>query len=252
MYGPDGQLYYSSMEFNRDAGSYLNGQERDIFVRTDVFAASSPGTNLTSGITGNLFWPAIAPDNQEMAVIRKLGANAEAANTTGVGRIVTIDLSPFAPSGEQIDDTAAVASRIGYLASKGVATPNGQLINDDKYYIAFARSFDGGPTTEVQLLRAERTQAALGAFIAQQTNANNPFGAAIDGPSFGEFKVTNPRRVMCYLYNNTQLMVKNVTSPASGGIGTRIYTLDPDLSSTNIPSQPVWPAPFDDFAPLPR
>ncbi len=252
MYGPDGQLYYSSMEFNRDAGSYLNGQERDIFVRTDVFAASSPGTNLTSGITGNLFWPAIAPDNQEMAVIRKLGANPEAANTTGVGRIVTIDLSPFAPSGEQIDDTAAVASRIGYLASKGVATPNGQLINDDKYYIAFARSFDGGPTTEVQLLRAERTQAALGAFIAQQTNANNPFGAAIDGPSFGEFKVTNPRRVMCYLYNNTQLMVKNVTSPASGGIGTRIYTLDPDLSSTNIPSQPVWPAPFDDFAPLPR
>jgi hypothetical protein len=47
-------------------------------------------------------------------------------------------------------------------------------------------------------------------------------------------------------------MAKNVTSPAAGGIGTQIYQLDPDIVSTNIPSQPVWPAPFDVFAPLPR
>jgi hypothetical protein len=57
---------------------------------------------------------------------------------------------------------------------------------------------------------------------------------------------------MCYIYQNTQLMAKNVTSPAAGGIGTQIYQLDPDIVSTNIPSQPVWPAPFDVFAPLPR
>jgi hypothetical protein len=104
----------------------------------------------------------------------------------------------------------------------------------------------------VELLRAERSQAALGAFIVQQLNASNPFCAAIDGTSGAEFTVYNPRRVMCFLYNDTELRVKNVTSPASGGIGSLITTLDPGLASTNIPSQPTFPAPFDVFDPLPR
>lgn len=261
MFGPqvtgvdNGRLYFSSIEFDRTTGNYLGGTERDIFVRSDIFAASGPGTNLTSGITGNLFWPAIAPDNADMAVIRKLstGDLSVDAQPVGVGQIVTYNISPFAPSGEQIDVTASAASRISFVASKGIApTGGGALINPDKYYIAFARSFDGGITTQVELLRDERTQSALGAFITQQQNASNPFTAAVDGPSSGEFKVTNPRRVMAFLYNNTELRVKNITSPASGGIGTTITTLDADLSATNIPSQPVWPAPFDAFDPLPR
>lgn len=266
MFGPqvdgaadNGRLYFSSIEFNRDTGAYLANTERDIFVRSDIFAASGPGVNLTSGIAGNLFWPTISPDNFDMAVVRKIinqggvGDITIDAQPVGVGKIVTINLAPFAPSGEQIDVTASAASRIGFLPSKGVAPfGGGPLVDDDRYYIAFARSFDGGWTTQVELLRDERTQAALGAFITQQQNANNPFAAAVDGAAAGQFKVTNPRRVMCYLYNNTQLMVKNVTSPSSGGIGTSIVTLDPDLASTNIPSQPVWPAPFDVFAPLPR
>jgi hypothetical protein len=250
----DGVLYFSSMEFDRNTGAYLDGMERDIFARTNVDASPSPGTNLTSGITGNMLWPAIAPDNREMAVIRKLGFGPDQAALVGVGQIVTLSLSPFAPTGEQIDVTAAAASRIGYVASKGVQVPGsvdpGTLINPDKYYIAFARSFDGGWTTEVELLRAERTQAALGAFIVQQQNANNPFCAAVDAPD--DFRVRNPRRVMCFLYNNSQLRVKPITSPATGGIGSLITVLDPDLSSTNIPSQPTFPAPFDAFPPLNR
>ena len=251
----EGHLYYSSIEFDRNTGNYLGGTERDIFVRTDIFSASSPGTNLTSGITGNLFWAAIAPDNEDMAVIRKLstGDITMDAQPVGTGKIMTIDLSPFAPSGEQIDFTASASSRIGYVASKGIAPPNGgPLVNDDKYYIAFARSFDGGFTDQVELLRDERTQAALGAFITQQLNANNPFSAAVDGAADHQFKVTNPRRVMAFLYNNTELRVKNVTSPSSGGIGTTIYTLDPGFAGTSTPGGPVWPAPFDAFAPLSR
>ncbi len=256
MFGPqtedngNGVLYFSSMEFNRDTGAYLGGQERDIFNRTNVYAASSPGQNMTSGVTGNLLWPAIAPDNQEMAVIRKLGFGRDEADVIGMGQIVTIDLSPFAPSGEQIDVTAWAASRIGYVASMGVAPPNGgPLVDPDKYYIAFTRSFDGGVTPEVQLIRAERTQAALGAFIPQQANASNPFGAALDGASVAGFRVRNPRRVMVFLYNGTQIRAKHVTSPAEGGIGTEIWTLNPNMTAV---SQPVWPAPLDQFPPLAR
>jgi hypothetical protein len=261
MFGPqtdaaaEGNLYYSSIEFDRNTGNYLGGTERDIFVRTDIFAASTPGTNLTSGITGNMFWPAIAPDNGDMAVVRKLstGDITVDAQPVGTGKIVTIDLSPFAPSGEQIDFTADASSRISYVASKGIAPAGGgPLINDDKYYIAFARSFDGGVTDQVELLRDERTQAALGAFITQQLNANNPFTAAVDGAASHQFKVTDPRRVMAFLYNNTELRVKNITSPASGGIGTTIYTLDPGFANTSTPGGPVWPAPFDAFDPLAR
>lgn len=252
----DGVLYFSSMEFDRNTGDYLAGMERDIYERTNVDANATPGTNLTSGIAGNLLWPAVAPDNGEMSVIRKMGFGTDPASATGVGRIVTIDLSPFAPSGEQIDDTASAASRIGYVASKGIQIPGSSnpatLVNPDKYYIAFARSFDGGFTTQVELIRAERTQAALGAFITQQLNASNPFCAAIDGTTGAEFTVRNPRRVMCFLYNNTELRVKNVTSPAAGGIGSLITTLDPMMANTTFPSQPTFPAPFDVFDPLPR
>lgn len=250
----DGVLYFSSMEFNRDAGSYLPGNERDIFSRGDVDATPSPGINLTSGISGNLLWPAVAPDNGEMAVIRKLGFGNDAAGLFGVGQIVTIRTTDFAPTGEQIDVTASAASRIGYVASHGVQVPGSNdpatLINPDKYYIAFARSFDGGVTREVQLIRAERTQAALGAFIPQQQNASDPFCAAVDGAD--DFRVYNPRRIMAFLYNDTQIRAKPITSPATGGIGSLITVLDPDLSSTNIPSQPTFPAPFDVFDPLPR
>ncbi|MBX7132530.1 MAG: hypothetical protein K1X67_07620, partial [Fimbriimonadaceae bacterium] len=78
------------------------------------------------------------------------------------------------------------------------------------------------------------------------------FGAAVDGAADHLFKVTNPRRVMAFIYNNTELRVKNVTSPSSGGIGTTVYTLDPEFAATSTPGGPVWPAPFDAFAPLPR
>ncbi|MBX7132538.1 MAG: hypothetical protein K1X67_07660, partial [Fimbriimonadaceae bacterium] len=120
------------------------------------------------------------------------------------------------------------------------------------YYIAFARSFDGGFTDQVELLRDERTQAALGAFITQQLNANNPCCAAIDGTTGAEFTVRNPRRAMCFLNTETELRVKNITSPNSGGIGSLITTLDPMMANTTWPSQPTFPAPFDAFPPLPR
>jgi hypothetical protein len=257
---PEGRLYWSTIPFARPTGSYLANTERDIIVRGNIFDAPSAGTNnLTSNINGHFFWPTISPDNRELASIRKvLGAGAVGdltvdAQPVGVGNITTYDLTNnFGQNGNQVDVTASASSRIGYIASMGVATfPSGNLINTNNYYIVMARSFDGGWTNQVELLLAQN--GAMANYVVQQLNASNPFGAAIDGAqSLNQFKVRDPRRVMCYIYQNTQLMAKNVTSPAAGGIGTQIYQLDPDIVSTNIPSQPVWPAPFDVFAPLPR
>lgn len=263
MFGPqvtgadNGRLYFSSIEFARPTGNYLAGTERDIFVRSDLFAASGPGTNLTSGLTGNMLWAAISPDNVDMAVIRKLSTGNTLANIAvdaqpvGVGQIVTINLSPFAPTGEQIDVTASAKSRICYVASKGIAPAGGGArIDPDKYYIAFTRSFYGGVTNQIELLRNERTPGPLGAFITQW-GGSDPSCAAIHGPDGPQFTVRNPRDVMCFR-TGTEIRMKNITSPATGGMGWLITTVDADLSATNIPSQPTFPAPFDVFDPLPR
>lgn len=248
----DGILYYSSIEFDRNSGAYLGGTQRDIYVRDNVDAVPTPGQNITSGLAGNMFWPAVAPDNGELAVIRKDGFGTTESLPEGVGQIITMSLHPFAPSGEQTSVTAAAASRLCYVASKGIQIPGSSnpatLIDPTKYYIAFARSFDGGVTTEIQLIRAERTQAALGSYITQMLNASNPTCAAVDGPSGPEFIVTNPRRVMAFLRNGNELRAKNMTAPPPAGNGTLIMNIDPGVPN----SQPTFPAPFDAFDPLPR